>query len=213
MKKLLISLLVACSASFALTLNDVRKALVATTIAQDSLEMEFKTTLRSPMIGTQSMETYSVRKGPKKIYFEMKSQMLNQRLIVSDKKMKVVDLKTNKETIMKKNEMFDKMMQTPDANPLENGNWKEPVLVSDKLYKIEGDSSVVYYDAGKKQLTKMEQETSDSNTLTTFEYDPTTKKPSAMKISIMSSGKETVLEVTFTKYQKSKDFPDRFFEF
>ncbi len=49
------------------------------------------------------MESYNVRKGPDKIYFEMKGKLINQRMIVSGKKMKVIDLKTNAERIMNTN--------------------------------------------------------------------------------------------------------------
>lgn len=54
-------------------------------------------------MGTQTMESYNVRKGPDKIYFEMKGKLINQRMIVSGKKMKVIDLKTNAERIMNTN--------------------------------------------------------------------------------------------------------------
>ena len=49
------------------------------------------------------MESYNVRKGPDKIYFEMKGKLINQRMIVSGRKMKMIDLKTNAERIMNTN--------------------------------------------------------------------------------------------------------------
>lgn len=53
------------------------------------------------------------------------------------------------------------------------------------IYKIEGDSSIVYYDSAKKQVQKMEQIVGENSSVTTFEYDGATKQISAMHISVM----------------------------
>lgn len=104
-------------------------------------------------------------------------------------------------------------MQSPVSNPMENGKWKNPVLVSGNVYRIDGDSATVYYDAAQKHLVKMEQNNDKTNTLITFEYNPSTKQMSAMRMSIMIESKETKIDMEFSKYQSSKDFPDRFFDF
>lgn len=213
MKKVLISLLLICTASFALSLDDVKKGLKTSSISEDSLEMKFKTTITSPMIGSQTMDTYSVRKGPNKVYFEMTNKLLSQRMILSGNKIKIIDLKNKSEKIVNNNEQIQKMMQSPNSNPMEKGNWKEPELVSGDLYRIEGDSATVYYDASKKHLVKMEQVTDKANTLTTFEYNPSTKMMSAMKISVMVGNQETKIEMVFSKYQNSKNFSDKVFDF
>ena len=213
MKKIIISILLLCSVSFALSLDDVKRGLKSNSINEDSLEMKFKTTISSPLMGTQTMESYNVRKGPDKIYFEMKGKLINQRMIVSGRKMKLIDLKTNAERIMNTNPEMLKKMQSPVSNPMENGNWKNPVLVSGNVYRIDGDSATVYYDAAQKRLIKMEQNNDKNNTLITFEYNPSTKQMSAMRMSIMIESKETKIDMEFSKYQSSKNFPDRFFDF
>ena len=121
MKKIIISILLLCSVSFALSLDDVKRGLKSNSINEDSLEMKFKTTISSPLMGTQTMESYNVRKGPDKIYFEMKGKLINQRMIVSGRKMKVIDLKTNAERIMNTNPEILKKMQSPVSNPMEIG--------------------------------------------------------------------------------------------
>ncbi|MCQ2107639.1 MAG: hypothetical protein MJZ05_02630 [Fibrobacter sp.] len=215
MKKLFFYFLMVCSTSFALSLEDVNRELNKSFISEDSLEMKFTTTISSPDIGMQTMESYHVRKGPKKIYFEMKNSLLSQRMIVFGERIKIIDLKTKYETIVKNNAQFMSYLQTPESssNPLENGNWKEPVFFTESVYKIEGDSATYYYDEKKKQLTKMERITNNSNTLIIFEYDPGTKRLSAMKISMMVDMKETKVDIIFSKYQNSKAFPDKNFEF
>ena len=208
-------LLIACSFSFALSLDDVKHELSQSFISEDSLEMKFTTTILSPMIGTQTMESYSVRKGPHRIYFELKNSLMNQRMIVSGERIKIVDLNSKFETIVKNNGQFTSIMQNPElsSNPFEKGTWKEPVFDSESIYKIEGDSTVCYYDEKKKQLVKIEHVTNKANSLITFEYNPSTKRLSAMRISLLIDSKETKIEILFTKYQNSKEFPDRFFEF
>lgn len=213
MKKIFISLLLICTASFALSLDDVKKGLKASSISEDSLEMKFKTTVTSPMIGSQTMETYSVRKGPNKVYFEMTNKLLSQRMILSGNKIKIIDLKNKSEKIVNNSAQMQKMMQSPSSNPMEKGNWKEAVLVSGDVYRIEGDSVTVYYDASKKHLVKMEQVTDKANTLTTFEYNPSTQMMSAMKISVMMGNQETKIEMVFSKYQNSRNFSDKVFDF
>ena len=59
----------------------------------------------------------------------------------------------------------------------------------------------------------MEQVTDKANTLTTFEYNPSTKMMSAMKISVMIGDQETKIEMVFSKYQNSKNFSDKVFDF
>lgn len=215
MKKIIGCLLIMCSASFAISLEEVKRDLNKSFIHEDSLEARFTTKITSSAIGSQTMESYYVRKGPKKIYFEMRSPLLNQRVIVSGDRIKIVDLKSKQETIVKNGTQFMSLMSIPEssANPFEKGNWKEPVFESESVYKIEGDSATYYYDEKKKQLVKMERVTQKNNSLTTFEYDPATKRLSAIKISVLIDMKETVIEIVYSKYQNSRNFPDSNFKF
>ncbi len=198
--------------SFALSLEDVKRELNTSSVNEDSLEMKMQTTISSPMIAAQTSEVYSVSKGSQKKYFEIKSGVLNQRVIMSDGKMKVVDLKTNKELPLTNGAALLKMMKSPASVPLETGNWKEPVFVADNVYRVESDSMTIYYDAVQKRLVKMEQNMKNANAITTFEYSPSTKQFSAIKISMMIDGMETKVDIVFSKYQNSKNFPDRFFK-
>lgn len=81
------------------------------------------------------------------------------------------------------------------------------------IYKIEGDSSIVYYDSAKKQVQKMEQIVGENSSVTTFEYDGATKQISAMHISVMVGAQETKVDMTFSVYRSSAKFPNRYFEF
>ena len=96
---------------------------------------------------------------------------------------------------------------------MSSGNWKEPVRVEGSLYKIEGDSSIVYYDSAKKQVQKMEQAVGENSSVMTFEYDNVTKQICAMHISVMVGTQETKVDMTFSVYRSSAKFPDRYFEF
>lgn len=213
MKRVAIAILMIFSFSFALSLDDVKKSLKSSCINEDSLEMKFKTTITSLAMGSQTVESYSVRKGANKVYFEMKSSLMNQRMILSGDRIKIIDLKTSEERVIKNTPNMQRLMQPPTVNPMEKGNWAEPVFVTDNLYRIEGDSATVYYDNAKKKIVKMEQVTENANLLTTFDYDPSTKQLLSMKISIMIGAQETKVEIFISKYKKSKDFPDRYFNF
>ena len=213
MKNLMIYLLIACSMSFALSLEDVKRGVESGCFNSDSLEMKFKTTITSPVIGSQTTSTYSVRKGKNKIYYEIKSPILNQRTIVSGEKMRVIDLNTNKEIINSKGVDLNKIAQSPMVDPFKDGDWKEPVFVSENVYKIESDSSEVYYDASKKQIVKMTQTIPQGTMYTNIDYQGSSKAISSMEIVVVVNNQETKIKMVFSKFKNSKDFPESFFEF
>lgn len=79
---------------------------------------------------------------------------------------------TQKERITSYNGEIEKLASVQNAsNALSSGNWKEPTLFEGTIYKIEGDSSIVYYDSAKKQLEKMEQIAGENSSVINFEYD------------------------------------------
>ena len=84
MKKIIILIALAFISSYALTLEDVKKGLSLNQINQDSLEYRLKVTVTAPMIGSQSTDYHYVAKGKSKIYFEMRSSLVNQRMILSE---------------------------------------------------------------------------------------------------------------------------------
>ena len=172
------------------------------------------TVVSVPKFGSQATDYHYVTKGKNKVYFEMRSSLVNQRMIVSGKKMKTVDLVTQKEQISSYNGEIEKLVAVQNvSNTLDSGAWKEPVRVEGSIYKIEGDSSIVYYDSAKKQVQKMEQIVGENSSVTTFEYDGATKQISAMHISVMVGAQETKVDMTFSVYRSSAKFPNRYFEF
>lgn len=69
--------------------------------------------------------------------------------------MKTIDLVTQKERITSYNGEIEKLASVQNAsNALSSGNWKEPTLFEGTIYKIEGDSSIVYYDSAKNNWKK-----------------------------------------------------------
>ena len=213
MEKIIISLLIVCTSAFSLTLDDVKRGLNYEAIPVDSLEMKFKTTISSPLVGVQTTSTYSVRKGKNKIYYEIRSPFLNQRAVLSGEKMKVLDLNTNKEVVNDARIDLKKMTEAPTVNPFVEGEWRNPEFFSGDVYKIVSDSSEVYYDAKKKQIVKMVQFTETGSVLTTYEYMGNTKILNSVTMSIMVGTQETKIITTFSRFKNSKDFPDSFFQF
>ena len=214
MKRIIAIVALVCVSSFALTLEDVKRGLKANVINPDSLEYRVHTVVTVPTFGSQATDYHYVTKGKNKVYFEMRSSLVNQRMIQSGKKMKTIDLVTQKERITSYNGEIEKLASVQNgANTLNSGNWMEPVRVEGSLYKIEGDSSVVYYDSAKKQVQKMEQIVGANSSVMTFEYDNATKQICAMHISVMVGTQETKVDMTFSVYRSSAKFPDRYFEF
>ena len=94
MCKILIYFLVFSVSSFALTLDQVRTDLKKNSISGDSIELSVRTSV-STAGSKQSVSVFFVQKG-KKIYSEINTSFLNQRSIVNDSRMKIIDLNTNK---------------------------------------------------------------------------------------------------------------------
>ena len=214
MKKIILAIALVCVSSFALTLEDVKRDLSVNLVNPDSLEYRVHMVVSVPKFGSQATDYHYVTKGKNKVYFEMRSPFINQRMIQSGKKMKTIDLVTQKERITPYNGEIEKLSSVQNgSDALSSGNWKEPVRLEGSLYKIEGDSSIVYYDSAKKQVQKMEQKVGENSSVTTFEYDSATKQISTMHISVMVGTQETKVDMTFSVYRSSANFPDRYFEF
>ena len=96
MRKILLFILLIISIhSFALTLDQVRADLKKNSISGDSIEINVRTSV-STVGSTQSVSVFFVQKGKNKIYSEINTSFLNQRSIVNDSRMKIIDLNTNK---------------------------------------------------------------------------------------------------------------------
>lgn len=59
----------------------------------------------------------------------------------------------------------------------------------------------------------MEQIVGENSSVINFEYDDAMKQISAMHISVMVGMQETKVDMTFSVYQSSKKFSDRYFKF
>ena len=211
MKQILSFILFFSISSFALSLNQVRADLKSSALAQDSIEMSIRTTVNSSA-GKQTISIYMVKKGSTKIYTEMKAPFISQRSIVNGLRMKVVDLKTNKVQVLPYNGEVLGAKTYSKFNPLDSGDWQEPVFVSENLYKIVGSQGTLYYDSQKKRIEKLEHSDATSLALTTFTYDAENNLKT-MEVSVIASGKETKVTTEILALRSSKKFPDKLFEF
>lgn len=211
MKKLVIALCLLVTSSFALSLDQVRADLKKSAFARDSVEMSIRTTVNTPA-GKQVVSIYMVQKGASKTYTEMKSPLLNQRSIVNGSRMKVIDLNTKKSQILPYNGDALEAQSYTKFNPLESGEWQEPVHVSDNLYSIAGAQGTLYYDSAKKRIEKIESVDAEKNTLTTFSYDASNNLKK-MEVSVIVSGVETKVTTEILALRSSAKFPDKLFEF
>ena len=214
MKKILFLVVLIAMTANALTLDQVRKDLLQNSISKDSIEMRIRTSVSSSaMSGKQNVYIYMVRKGDSKIYTEMKLPFLNQRSIINGSKMKVIDLSTRKSEILPYNGEPLKALTYANFNPLTEGEWQEPKLVSDNIYSINGgEKGILYYNSKKKRIEKIENENNKRSTLTTFTYD-SENNMKTMKTSVMVDGKETVVLTEVLLLRHSRNFADRLFEF
>lgn len=211
MKKLVIALCLLASSSFALSLDQVRADLKKSALARDSIEMNIRTTVNSPA-GKQVVSIYMVQKGVSKVYTEMKSPLLNQRSIVNGSRMKVIDLNTKKSQILPYNGEALEAQSYTKFNPLDSGDWQEPVHVSGNLFSIVGAQGTLYYDSAKKRIEKIESNDAGKSTLTTFTYDAMNNLKK-MEVSVLVSGIETKITTEILALRSSAKFPDKLFEF
>ena len=211
MKKLVIALCLLASSSFALSLDQVRADLKKSALARDSIEMNIRTTVNSPA-GKQVVSIYMVQKGVFKVYTEMKSPLLNQRSIVNGSRMKVIDLNTKKTQILPYNGEALEAQSYTKFNPLDSGDWQEPVHVSGNLFSIVGAQGTLYYDSAKKRIEKIESNDAGKSVLTTFTYDAMNNLKK-MEVSVLVSGIETKITTEILALRSSAKFPDKLFEF
>ena len=211
MKKIIFTLLILSVSSFALSLDQVRADLKKSALSRDSVEMSIRTTVNTPA-GKQVVSIYMVQKGASKTYTEMKSPLLNQRSIVNGSRMKVIDLNTKKSQILPYNGEALEAQSYTKFNPLDSGDWQEPVHVSDNLYSITGSQGVLYYDSAKKRIEKIESNDADKSALTTFTYDASNNLKK-MEVSVIVSGVETKVTTEILALRSSAKFPDKLFEF
>ena len=211
MKKIIFTILFFSISSFALSLDQVRTDLKKSAFSRDSVEMSIRTTVNTPA-GKQVVSIYMVQKGASKTYTEMKSPLLNQRSIVNGSRMKVIDLNTKKSQVLPYNGEALEAQSYTKFNPLDSGDWQEPVHVSDNLYSIAGDKGTLYYDSAKKRIEKIESNDAEKNSLTTFTYDASDNLKK-MEVSVIVSGIETKVTTEILALRSSAKFPDKLFEF
>ena len=211
MRTILLFILILSISSFAISLNQVRADLKTSALAQDSIEMSIRTTVNSSA-GKQTVSIYMVKKGASKIYTEMKAPFISQRSIVNGSRMKVVDLKTNKVQVLPYNGEALGSKTLSKINPLDSGDWQEPVFVSENLYKIIGSQGTIYYNSKSRRIEKFESIDAEKSSLTTFTYD-TENNLKTMEVSVIASGKETKVTTEILALRSSRKFPDKLFEF
>ncbi|MCQ2054881.1 MAG: hypothetical protein MJY82_06265 [Fibrobacter sp.] len=211
MRKIFFIILFLSVSSFALTLNQVRADLKNASVSGDSVEMKIRTTVNTTS-GKQVVSVYVVQKSKSKMYSEIKTSFMNQRTVVNGNRMKVIDLNTNKVQLLPYNGEALEALSYTRFNPLDSGDWKEPMFVSENLYSIEGPKGILYYDAKKKRIEKMESTDEKKSVLTTFAYDGEGKFKS-MNVVVNANGVETSVFTEILLLRSSEKFPDRLFEF
>ncbi len=197
--------------AFSLTLNQVRKDLKENALSGDSIEMNIRTMVERA-IGVQNVSIYIVRKGPTKIYTEIKMPFMSQRSVVKDSHIKIIDLKTNKFQILPYHGEALEALSYTNFNPLDSGEWEEPKLISENFYTIEGNKGTLYYDSKQKRIERLESNENNKFVQTTFEYDAMNHLK-AMKMLVDVSGVQTTVTTEILKFRSPKNFPDRLFEF
>ena len=197
--------------TFALSLDQVRADLKKSCLPQDSIEMNLRVTVNAAGIHQQT-EMYIVNKGANKSYTEIKSTFLNQRSIANGKKMKVVNLNTNKRQILDYDGESLRSNTYANFNPFDSGTWDAPQFYSGNIYKIQGTLGTIYYNNKAKRIEKIESEKDGKNTLTTFTYDANNHLKK-MVVSVMVNGVESVVATEFLRLQKSDKVTDSLFEF
>lgn len=210
-KTILIFLLILASQSFSLTLEQVKAALKDNNIPRDSVEMNLRVTVKATGVYQQT-DIYMVKKGSDKGYTEIRSSFLKQRSIVNGKKMKVVDMKTNKAQVLDYNSESLKSDAYASFNPLDSGEWNEPKFLSGDIYTIQGSAGTLYYNNKMKRIEKIESVKDKANTLTTFSYDANNKMKK-MEVSVIVNGRESVVITDILRMQKSDKVPDTLFDF
>ena len=211
MRKTLLFILILSISSFALSLSQVKSDLKSSALSQDSVEMSIRTTVNSAA-GKQTISIYMVKKGSTKIYTEMKAPFISQRSIVNGSRMKVIDLNANKVQILPYNGEALGQKTLSRINPLDSGDWQEPVFISENLYKITGSKGTIYYNSSKKRIEKFESIDAEKSSLTTFTYD-TENNLKTMEVSVIASGKETKVTTEILALRSSRKFPDKLYEF
>ena len=211
MRKILILFLFLSIPSFALSLNQVRVDLKKNSISGDSIELSVRTSV-STVGSKQSVSVFFVQKGKNKIYSEINTSFLNQRSIVNDSRMKIIDLNTNKFQIIPYNGEPLNVASYTNFNPLASGEWGEPKFVSENLYSIKGDKGTLFYNSKKKRIENMETEEQDKIVLTEFSYD-VENNLKTMIVHVSAQGVETTIVTEILKLRHSRDFPDKLFEF
>lgn len=198
------------SQAFALSLEQVKTALMEGVIPRDSVEMNLRVSVKAQGVYQQT-DIYIVNKGTGKSYTEIRGGFLNQRSIVNGNKMKIVDLKTNRTQILDYNEETLQTNSYADFNPLDSGDWEEPKFLSGEIYLIKGPAGNVYYNNKTKRIEKIEAVKDRANTQTTFTYDASDKLKK-MAVSVMVNGTESVVTTEILHMRKSDKIPDSLFE-
>lgn len=211
MRKIVFLILVCFLSSHALSLNQIRSDLQKATVPRDSAEIKIRTTIVAPSV-KQEVSVYIVQKGPSKKYMEIKNSFMNQRTIVNEGRMKVVNLNTRESQILPYNGEPLKALSYAKFNPLDSGEWSEPKFVTENTYSIAGEKGVAYYDSAKKRIEKFEQVDGEKSVLTTFQYNGEGKIKS-MNTSVVANGVETSVTTEFLVLRSSAKFPDRAFNF
>jgi outer membrane lipoprotein-sorting protein len=212
MRKVLLLLVIWVSASFALTLSEVRQSLKEAVAETDTVEAKVRSTVTT-LVGTQTMEIHFVRKGPDKMLMEIKSPLLNQRSIQSGNRLQVTDLLTGKVQVLpyKGNELPWESVQAP--NPLDTGNWSEPIALSDSLFMLsDSQGTQILYDSRLQRIVQMTQALENGQSKVSMEYDEA-KTLKMILTEVEMQGYTTQMKMEFLQIRSAKNFPDRFFEF
>ena len=194
-------LCVLASSSLALTLQDIRNQIHTSSSFGDTVEIQERTTVTTAN-GMQVVNIHVARKGPQKVYTELRSSTINQLSIMSGNQLQIVPFKAG-----------NAAQAGTLPTPLDTGNWSDPVKSADGTYLLSDGSTQVNYDTTLQRITQIFMSTTNGSQYTTTMQYNADRTPKSMLTVAATNGTQTQVLVEFLLYQSAKNFPDRFFQF
>lgn len=212
----------AASTAFALDLNTVFENQKKSAFP-DTCEMQMKTTIALPGMGTQEVKSTVITAGESKSITTIKSSMMQMKIIQNDGRMKVIDLKTGKslpaQNMAQQNPTdISKQMGSPaDYNAavsVGSGTAKEGTLW--KITPKDDSKPTLYYASKMKRVVKMDAIVNGAHSESKFEYcDNTCDLPGTLrKVTIstaLPTGAESTVTVEVTAAKQRHIIPPKMF--
>jgi hypothetical protein len=172
-----------------------------------------------------TMQMHLITKGKEKTWMELRSQILNQRIIKNGKKYQVTDLVTGQKATP---DLPPAMLgQVPDqamgANLLRAGQYRKPVQVGPTSWRLElvpgTDPTVnertLVYDSGVTQIVEIvEVDPKGDMSVTKLDFSGASGfgVPARMSIEVKGKDAGALISIVFSKVVKPKSISDALFQ-